>query len=131
MRLVRVFPRQTKATPVDDLAYAGPPDLFVQADEVHVSVAFTYDIPLAERLAEQLPCAGDVMSADPEFRRRLSRLMRVKIQEIKDGCLLCQGKAKASDGTLGCGKHQQLFISMTLNPRKYADELLRPGDGDV
>lgn len=53
MRLIRVFPRKTKATPVDDLAYCGPPDFFAEADEVHVSVAFTYDKPRAEWLAEQ------------------------------------------------------------------------------
>lgn len=53
MRLIRVFPRKTKATPTDALAYVGPPDLFAEADEVHVSVAFTADKPLAEILAEQ------------------------------------------------------------------------------
>lgn len=52
-RLIRVFPRRTKATPVDDLAYFGPPDLFAEADEVHVSVTFTYDKRWAEELAEQ------------------------------------------------------------------------------
>jgi len=52
-RLIRVFPRRTKASPLDPLAYFGPPDLFAEADEVHVSVAFTYDKPQAERLAEQ------------------------------------------------------------------------------
>jgi hypothetical protein len=36
MRLVRVFPRRTKATPNDALAYFGPPDRFALADEVHV-----------------------------------------------------------------------------------------------
>lgn len=53
MRLIRVFPSKNKATPDDPLAYFGPPDLFAYADEVHVSVTFTYDIPNAERLAEQ------------------------------------------------------------------------------
>jgi hypothetical protein len=53
MRLIRVFPRKTKATPNDALAYFGPLDLFAQADEVHVSVTFTDDKPKAERLAEQ------------------------------------------------------------------------------
>jgi hypothetical protein len=52
-RIIRVFPRRTKATPDDALAYTGPPDFFAEADEVHVSVAFTYDKPIAERLAEQ------------------------------------------------------------------------------
>ena len=53
MRLVRVFPRHTKATPNDTLAYFGPPDLLATADEVHVDCTFTYDKPAAERLAEQ------------------------------------------------------------------------------
>lgn len=53
MRLIRVFPRKTKATPDDALAYFGPPDFFAEADEVHVSVTFTYDKRAAEYLAEQ------------------------------------------------------------------------------
>lgn len=52
-RLIRVFPRRNKATPDDDLARFGPPDLFDEADEVHVSVTFTADKAIAERLAEQ------------------------------------------------------------------------------
>ena len=52
-RIVRVFPRQTKATPSDALAYFGPPDRLAEADEVHVSVTFTYDKPWAEHLAEK------------------------------------------------------------------------------
>ena len=51
-RLIRVFPRRTKATPDDALAYCGPPDLFAEADEVHVSVSFTWDKARAEQLAE-------------------------------------------------------------------------------
>jgi len=53
MRLIRVFPRRTKATPNDELAYFGPPDLFAEADEVHVSVTFTWDRSRAEELADQ------------------------------------------------------------------------------
>lgn len=53
MRLIRVFPRITKATPQDDLARFGPPSLFDEADEVHVSVTFSQDTAIAERLAEQ------------------------------------------------------------------------------
>jgi hypothetical protein len=52
-RLIRVFPRRTKATPTDALARFGPPDLLDAADEVHVSVTFTWDKPRAEQLAEQ------------------------------------------------------------------------------
>ncbi|MCX6031554.1 MAG: hypothetical protein NT169_19920 [Chloroflexi bacterium] len=53
-RIVRVFPRRTKATPDDSLAKIGFPnllDLALELDEVHVSVAFTWDLPLAEKIA--------------------------------------------------------------------------------
>ena len=52
-KIIRVFPRKTKASPDDALAYFGPPDFFAQADEVHIDVTFTYDKPAAEWLAEQ------------------------------------------------------------------------------
>lgn len=44
MKIIRVFPRRTSFTPTDDLAFVGPPPLdHPQADEVHVSCAFTWD----------------------------------------------------------------------------------------
>jgi len=52
-RLIRVFPRRTKATPTDALARFGPPDLLDEADQVHVSVTFTDDKRRAEQLAEE------------------------------------------------------------------------------
>ena len=51
--IARVFPRRTKASPDDSLAFFGSPDLFVQAEEVHIDVTFTADKPKAERLAEE------------------------------------------------------------------------------
>ena len=66
-RLIRVFPRKTKATPDDGLARFGPPDLFDEADEVHVSVTFTYDKPAAERLAEQWRHVGEADSLGQEM----------------------------------------------------------------
>lgn len=53
MSLARVFPRRTNATPTDDLAFIGEPDLFAPTagiERVHISVSFTWDIPEAERL---------------------------------------------------------------------------------
>lgn len=51
MRIIRVFPRRTKATPDDELAFVGdPPLLRPEADEVHVSCTFTWDLPEAIRL---------------------------------------------------------------------------------
>lgn len=51
-KLARVFPRKTKASPDDDLAFFGRPDMFVEADEVHIDVTFTADKLKAEKLAE-------------------------------------------------------------------------------
>lgn len=52
MKLVRVFPRKTQASPDDEMAFFGEPDLFIEADEVHIDVTFTADKPKAEQLAE-------------------------------------------------------------------------------
>ena len=55
MKIARVFPRRTKATPDDPLAFTGPPPKggLPDMEEVHVSVAFTYDMEKACQLAEQ------------------------------------------------------------------------------
>ena len=51
---MRVFPRRTKATPDDDMVRIGtPPGMFDEADEVHISVTFTWDLPHAEWLEKQ------------------------------------------------------------------------------
>lgn len=52
MKIIRVYPRRTAATPIDPLVRVGvPPGLYDEADEVHVSVVFTWDLPVAEKLA--------------------------------------------------------------------------------
>jgi hypothetical protein len=51
MRLLRVFPARTKGTPDDELSFVGdPPALRPAADEVHISVTFTWHRAEAERL---------------------------------------------------------------------------------
>jgi hypothetical protein len=53
-RIARVFPRITKATPRDELAFFDMPGMLLpEIDEVHISVTFTYDLPKAEWLAKQ------------------------------------------------------------------------------
>lgn len=58
LRIARVFPRVTRATPRDALAFFGKPPLFVDADEVHVSVTFTWDLRIAEQLAKAWETTG-------------------------------------------------------------------------
>ena len=51
-KIIRVFPRRTSLTPTDGLAFVGDPPLWQPpADEVHVSVTFTWDRKEGERLA--------------------------------------------------------------------------------
>jgi len=65
MSIIRVFPRKTSMTPTDELAFVGDPPLGKQlalfeklslprpeADEVHVSVTFTWDKEEGKRLAD-------------------------------------------------------------------------------
>lgn len=43
-KIIRVFPTRTNATPNDELArIRETPSLFDEADEVHISVTFTWD----------------------------------------------------------------------------------------
>ncbi len=51
MNIIRVFPRKTSLTPTDELAFIGePPMIRPEADEVHISCTFTWDIERAKRL---------------------------------------------------------------------------------
>lgn len=74
--IARVFPRKTKATPDDPLAFIGPPTRNVLDaggfDEVHVSVTFSYDIPKAEAIARKWERAGvPVHIGGPAFGDRM------------------------------------------------------------
>uniref|UniRef100_A0A6M3KZI2 Radical SAM superfamily protein n=1 Tax=viral metagenome TaxID=1070528 RepID=A0A6M3KZI2_9ZZZZ len=50
MKIIRVFPRKTKATPSDELVRFTTPSFFDEADEIHISVTFSYDLKNAEQL---------------------------------------------------------------------------------
>ena len=67
--MIRVFPRKTKASPTDSKAYFGPPDMFVSDEEIHVSCAFTWDIPYAEVLCKQWESYGKVTLGGPAFNQ--------------------------------------------------------------
>jgi hypothetical protein len=60
VKIARVFPRVTEATPHDELCFYDYPPLLglPEFDEIHISVTFTYDIPKAEDLAEQWRYVG-------------------------------------------------------------------------
>ena len=60
MKIARVFPRKTNMTPTDPLCFFQIPSLLMppDVDEVHVSVAFTYDKAQGEYLAYQWGALG-------------------------------------------------------------------------
>lgn len=66
MKIIRVFPRKTRATPDDDLAVINRyPELFDTADRIHISVAFTYDLKRAEDLEKQWKHVAPVSIGGP------------------------------------------------------------------
>ncbi len=72
MKIVRIFPRQTNATPIDEWVRIGcdTPSMFdhlLEIDEVHISVAFTWDIPWAERAARQWERIAPVKVGGPAY----------------------------------------------------------------
>jgi hypothetical protein len=67
--IARVFPRLTEATPRDALAFVGDPPMFLPSglSEVHVSVAFTWDLRDGERLARAWERVAPVTLGGPAF----------------------------------------------------------------
>lgn len=86
MRLIRVFPRRTKATPDDTLAVCREPELFDQADAVHVSVSFSWDIPAADRLANLWGQVAPVTVGGPAIGMRSEEFTPGKY--IKNGYVI-------------------------------------------
>jgi len=67
-RIIRVFPSRTPLTPRDRAAYIGhpyDPPLFAEADEVHVSATFKWDLPFAEKLARLWKSVAPVKIGGP------------------------------------------------------------------
>jgi hypothetical protein len=53
-RILRIFPRKTRATPIDEnVIIAKPPGFFDFADEIHISVTFSWDLKFSEILYNQ------------------------------------------------------------------------------
>lgn len=65
MTLARVFPRRTNATPTDSMAFVGEPMFWAAADEVHISVTFSWDMKEAERLAREWKHIAPVKMGGP------------------------------------------------------------------
>lgn len=101
LKIARVFPRRTKATPDDPLAFTGPPPKggLPDMEEVHVSVAFTYDMEKACQLAEQWMKLGvPVHMGGPAFNMPGGDF--VPGMYLKKGMLSLQGAAQTAAGSV-------------------------------
>ncbi|MDR1981506.1 MAG: hypothetical protein LBQ39_07805 [Tannerellaceae bacterium] len=68
MKIIRVFSCRTNATPDDiDVRIAASPTFFDEADEVHISVAFTWDLRWAEWAEKQWRYVAPVKVGGPAF----------------------------------------------------------------
>ena len=70
--MIRVFPRRTKWTPTDELAFIGDPPLFRPEEQpVRISVTFLYDRAEGERLKKYWSCYyHDVEIGGPAYEDR-------------------------------------------------------------
>jgi hypothetical protein len=71
--IARVFPRKTRVTPTDELAFFSYPNLLVEEEnisEVHISCTFTWDIPKAEKLAKYWNRIAPVKIDGPAFNKQ-------------------------------------------------------------
>ncbi len=67
MRIARVFPRKTNATPDDSLVFFGGPPPNIEVDEIHISATFTYDKEKVDILAESWSNIAPVMIDGPAY----------------------------------------------------------------
>ena len=68
MTVIRVFPRRTSATPDDSLVRINcGPGFFDEADEIHISVVFSWDKKRAEELAYQWETVAPVKIGGPAY----------------------------------------------------------------
>lgn len=132
MRIIRVFPRKTKATPDDDLVVIGKgPGFWDEADEVHISVTFSWDVPLAESLAEEWKKIAPVLIGGPATGMRSEQFVSGKY--IKPGYVItsrgCPNKCWFCDVWRREGTIRELKITEGWNV--LDDNLLACSDAHI
>ena len=90
-RIIRVFPRRTNATPIDEFVRINePPGMLDECDEVNISVAFEWDLPVAEQLARKWKHVAPVKIGGPATGERSG--------EFKPGMYIKNGYTITSRG---------------------------------
>jgi len=91
--MIRVFPRRTKWTPADELAFVGDVPLFRPPEQpVRISCTFTWDLPEARRLLEEwglyyrdVQIGGPALD-DPGAEFEPSRFIKAGVTITSRGC---------------------------------------------
>jgi hypothetical protein len=119
MQIIRVFPRRTSYTPIDRLAFIGDPPLIrPPADEVHISVTFTWDIPEGRRLQEAWSVYYPVIKLDGPAFGNNSALPFVSGMYVKYGITF---------STRGCNRHCPWCLVPKREGRLIEIENFAPG----
>jgi hypothetical protein len=116
--IARVFPRKTAASPTDILAFFSEPPMLTlpEISEVHISVAFTYDMQRAEWLANQWKQVGvPVKMGGPAFN--------LPSGDFKPGMYLKEGYTITSRG---CPNHCW-FCKVPLREKGLHELEIKPG----
>lgn len=146
--ILRVFPRRTSFTPNDSLAYVGEPPLIrPEANEVHISVAFTWDVAEGERLLQAwrqyypLVRLGGPAFGDPGDQFTPGRYLKAGHVITSRGCIrhcpwclvpkrtpslrllpVCEGWIIDDDNFLATPQHhQEAVFAMLSRQRRAAD----------
>ena len=89
VKVARVFPRKIALSPRDAGAHYGVPGIFDEADEVHVSCLFTWDMRHAEWLAEQWRHVAPVQFGGPgDPQNKAGMLPFVPGMYVRDGVVV-------------------------------------------
>jgi len=153
VKIARVFPRKTKATPLDEYVFFDSPGMFLPPiDEVHVSVAFTYDLDKAYRLAEQWQHVAPVKIGGPALNepggefvpgRYLKKGYVITSRGCPNRCWFCQvsvreggtvreleikeGNNILDDNLLACSQGHILAVFQMLFQQKYGKPMFTGG----
>lgn len=86
-RILRVFPVRTNATPGDELVAVNRlPYFFDEADEIHISIAFTWHKERAEQLADEWRRVAPVEIGGPGWGSRGEEF--VSGRYVREGCVI-------------------------------------------
>lgn len=144
--MIRVFPRRTKWTPDDELAFVGDPPLFRPKERcVFVSVTFTWDLPEAYRLQRTWGQHYDIVNIggpafdDPGMEFIPGRFVKEGVVETSRGCPkkcpwcfvphregnlrelpITQGYIVIDNNLLACSKEHVRSVFQMLSKQKHA-----------